>query len=352
MSSTAFARGQNSYDFVRFVAATLVLYSHHAPLSGLPEPRVPLYGDKFGELAVGMFFCLSGFLIYRSLDARMDWPRYIAARALRIYPNLIVSLVVTALAALIYFGNTAQLGNYAAYVIKNSVTLPFGGYYRVPGAFEASAEASLNGSLWTMRYEVLMYILLPIVFLASRRVRPWILAAFLLLPATVWIYENRVYVAGIELSVCMRLAQFFMTGALLAALWRYWQRHAVLFGLLGLAGIFLLYPLYDYFSGARALAVGFAAIGLGASPLMKGFSKGGDPSYGMYLFAWPIQQFTILYVSGIWQSMAVAFLLTTAVGYLTWHLFEKRCMQHVDGLASILRPIMSRIPGMSKIPGQ
>jgi peptidoglycan/LPS O-acetylase OafA/YrhL len=337
------SRGKNSYDFVRFLAASLVLFSHHFPLIGQPEPHVPFYGDKVGELAVGIFFCLSGFLIYRSMDVRPDWPRYIAARALRIYPNLIFSLALTAIMVFAYFGTAATAFQYVMYVIKNSVTLPFGALYRIDGAFPEGAEESLNGSLWTMRYEVLMYILLPLVFVAPRRFQPWILGAFLLLPATVWIYETRIYKLGFEVSVLMRLAQFFMTGALLGALWQWWGKHALLFGLAGLVGIFLFFPLYDHFSGARALAVGFAAIGLGSSAMMKSFSKGGDPSYGMYLFAWPVQQFTVMYVTGVWTSMAVAFVVTTALGYFTWHAFEKRCMTFVGQLANLIRGLVSRI---------
>ena len=54
---------ENSYDFVRFCAASAVLFSHHFDLAGYPEPAVPGYGKDFGELAVEVFFCLSGFLI-------------------------------------------------------------------------------------------------------------------------------------------------------------------------------------------------------------------------------------------------------------------------------------------------
>ena len=56
-------RASNSYDFVRFSAASAVLFSHHFALLKIPEPPVPGYGEDFGKLAVEVFFCLSGFLI-------------------------------------------------------------------------------------------------------------------------------------------------------------------------------------------------------------------------------------------------------------------------------------------------
>jgi peptidoglycan/LPS O-acetylase OafA/YrhL len=50
------SRRENSYDFVRFCAASAVLFSHHFDLAGRPEPPVPGYGEDFGELAVEIFF--------------------------------------------------------------------------------------------------------------------------------------------------------------------------------------------------------------------------------------------------------------------------------------------------------
>jgi peptidoglycan/LPS O-acetylase OafA/YrhL len=81
-------RARNSYDFVRFLAASAVLFSHHFALSRIPEPAVPLYGEDFGKLAVEIFFSLSGFLICRSLQKTTDWAQFVSARFLRIFPNL------------------------------------------------------------------------------------------------------------------------------------------------------------------------------------------------------------------------------------------------------------------------
>ena len=83
-----------------------------------------------------------------------------------------------------------------------------------------------------------------------------------------------------------------------------------------------------------SLALAAAVIGLGSSKAMAWFSKGGDASYGMYVFAWPVQQFAHLLIGSFWLSMLVAFLVTTAIGYGTWHGFEKRAMGYRGGLAS------------------
>jgi hypothetical protein len=70
-------RASNSYDFVRFCAASAVLFSHHFPLSRLPEPPVPGYGEDFGKLAV-----LALLLAFSVLHSRSSpkWPMHPSGR--------------------------------------------------------------------------------------------------------------------------------------------------------------------------------------------------------------------------------------------------------------------------------
>jgi peptidoglycan/LPS O-acetylase OafA/YrhL len=70
---------------------------------------------------------------------------------------------------------------------------------------------------------------------------------------------------------------------------------------------------------------------------MAWFAKGGDASYGIYIFAWPLQQFSLLLIDSFWLSMLAAFAATTALGYATWHLFEKRAMSSRKSFAESIR---------------
>ena len=87
----------------------------------------------------------------------------------------------------------------------------------------------------------------------------------------------------------------------------------------------------------HSLAVAAATIGLGTSKAMAWFSKGGDASYGMYVFAWPMQQFSLLLIEPFWLSMLAAFAATTVLGYATWHTFEKRALLYSDRFARTLQ---------------
>ena len=87
----------NNFDFIRFVAASLVIFSHAYRLAtgrGDIEPLVLFSGSQiwFGHLAVIIFFVISGFLIAQSYERSSNVIVYFWARALRIIPALVASI--------------------------------------------------------------------------------------------------------------------------------------------------------------------------------------------------------------------------------------------------------------------
>jgi peptidoglycan/LPS O-acetylase OafA/YrhL len=342
---TRMSRESNSYDFVRFVAAAMVLYSHHFALVGQPEPLVPGLGEKYGAVAVYIFFVLSGFLIYRSLERNADWWRFISARFLRIVPNLTVALVLTSLITLVWFSNYGNIIEHVKYVVRGLLLVLVGPGYYIKGVFEVEglADSAVNGPLWSLRYEIHLYLVLFLIVTFAGRFRGWIFAAALPLLMYHWATDTKPhYILYTDLFEYSRLGQIFLSGALLGYLWKYWERFAVPLGFAGLALCFAFEALIPFNSFLNALALGLAIIGLGSSSVMSWFSKGGDGSYGMYIYAWPIQQFSIMLIPAFWPSMLVAFLATTAIGYTTWHLFEKRCMGQVSRMAAWLRGLFQK----------
>ena len=335
------SRAENSYDFVRFCAASAVLFSHHFDLAGLPEPKVPAYGgEDFGELAVEVFFCLSGFLIYRSLRKSTGWAKFVSARVLRIFPNLAFVLVATSAATLVWYGNYGQLWPHAEYVSDNLLLFLRGVTQVIPGAFADTVRPSLNEPLWSLPYELWLYAALALMFvLCGRRSGTGIVAAALLLgiawSATPIIGELEI--GPLNSYDLLRLGSFFLSGAALAVVWPYIGRHALAIGVAGLIGIVLARNLVSIDTIFHPLAVAAATIGLGSSRAMAWFAKGGDASYGMYVFAWPVQQFSLLLIEPFWLSMLAAFAATTALGYGTWHTFEKRAMSYSDRFARTLQ---------------
>ena len=90
----------NNFNLIRLCAATAVLVSHAWPLTrgpGTVEPLQRLTGHSLGTLAVYVFFAVSGFFVSASFARRASAADFLAARALRLFPALTVSLVLVTL---------------------------------------------------------------------------------------------------------------------------------------------------------------------------------------------------------------------------------------------------------------
>jgi peptidoglycan/LPS O-acetylase OafA/YrhL len=333
-------RARNSYDFIRFVAASAVLFSHHFALSQLPEPAVPFYGEDFGKLAVEVFFSLSGFLICRSLQKSSDWAQFVSARFLRIFPNLAFSLIAASLATLFWYHNYSHAWKHTKFVIGNLLMFFRGVTFTIPGVFEDAKVSAVNGPLWSLPSELWLYVLLFAIFiLGGRRSSLLIFIAAVTLSA-VWYLTpagGGVIFGPIDSFQLARLGSFFMCGAIVAVCWPYIEKRAVLIGAMALLIVVLLGRFLPAATIVRSLAIAALVIGLGSSRAMAWFAKGGDASYGIYIFAWPLQQFSLLLIDSFWWSMCAAFLTTTALGYATWHLFEKRAMSSRKSFAETIR---------------
>lgn len=289
---------------MRLIAAVLVVVSHTFPLSGQPALRITGVED-FGALGVSIFFVISGFLVTGSY--LRDPKTYLAKRLLRIEPGLIASLVVTVVA--LGFLTTAPAAEYwpkaALYVLRNALLYP--ATYELPGVFQAAPMAGVvNGVLWTLRLEFSFYLVLMLV----RARLPWLLAlaagcALLWLALAFarpdWAAER---VTRIAFLVGRNGFLFFAGAALFVARTRVplW---------LGAASA-LAFP----FIGPLALPA--AVIGLSRPGKLPA-----DLSYGVYIYAFPIQQ-----ALAVWGqlNLATAILAVLPFAAASWFLVEKPAM--------------------------
>ncbi len=64
--------------------------------------------------------------------------------------------------------------------------------------------------------------------------------------------------------------------------------------------------------------------------LMNWTRRSGDYSYGLYLYAWPIQQLLVMNFGDRLQPttlFAWAFVATFIAAFVSWHLIEKPCLR-------------------------
>ena len=171
---------QNSFDALRLFAAWLVILGHGFILSGSTE-RLPLWGGiDVSVLGVAIFFTISGYLIWKSWASATSWHDFVAARALRIFPALIFVVLITVaiLGPLVTtFGVRAYFEDFSTYkyLLNSFIIDP---QYNLPGVFlNLPVTDAVNGSLWTLRAELLCYVAVPVAALLPGKFQPYILFA-------------------------------------------------------------------------------------------------------------------------------------------------------------------------------
>ena len=324
----------NNFQLLRFLAATSVVVFHCYALTDhwTDEPLWRLTPElNLGALGVKVFFVVSGFLVTQSWDTRRRLDQFVVARALRIYPALIVATVWTiALAALsstlpaTVFFTHPETGDYFWHT-----ALGIDVRDRLPGAFARNPfPASVNGSLWTLPIELRLYLALAIagvIGLVTRRTL-WLVAIAALI-ALMLLRPHALLdvLPGPDTQVVVELALLFALGSLAYA-WRDMVPLSIVAALVAIA-IFAWNP-GGYARGALfAPLLAYIVLVAAYHPRIRWrlFNRVGDYSYGVYVYAFPIQQ-TVVQRAGALEPLALfayAFPLVLLMAVLSWHALER-----------------------------
>ena len=329
----------NNLNLIRMIAASAVIFSHAFPIAygiGTEEPLEGLTGYSLGWTAVAVFFVVSGFLITRSFDRRPSLARWSLARVLRLYPGLIVVLLLT----VFVLGPTFTTLPAEAYFTANgtltylpaNLSLAFL-QYPLPGVFADNAfPRVINGSLWTLFYEVVCYFGVLAAGLLGLLKRKYVFTAFVgMLAIAAGLLAHFGPIEGgamVRVNALVRLAFPFALG-MAAYLWRDRLRLDIrLVAAVWLAAILAWFtPLFPVvFVGALSFTVLF--LGYVPSGAVRSYNRLGDYSYGTYIYAFPMQQMVQhLNPQGGWAAnVAFAIPPTVVLAILSWHLVEKRAL--------------------------
>lgn len=343
---------ENNFNLIRLALAVLVILSHSASLVDGDTRREPLvrlfHTMTFGEFAVDGFFILSGYLIFQSWASAPRLGVFAAKRVLRIYPGYLVATVVSGLcvgpmgAASPTFWSEFRPWQF----LWSLITLRGA---RVPPVFPGQPFPDVNGSLWTIPWEFICYFLLAglAVMGVSRRRWLWLAATLLLLaiPALGKVGVDPV-VLGVHLPIrhpFFRLAGHFFAGGtyyLFRDRVRFAAPLALACSMLVVACLFhpvLAEPAFAVFGGYSLLWLAFLRWG----PLLA-FNRMPDISYGVYLYAWPIQKLLLWKIGSFtpWTLFTTATVLCSAVALVSWYGVEKPFLGLKSGFLSRRREAM------------
>lgn len=332
----------NNFNLIRIIAALGVLVTHCFALSVGTEKAEPLrdgIGMTLGSISVDVFFITSGFLVTSSLLNRRNAVEFTIARILRIFPALLVMLILTVFVLGTCF-TTLPIRSYLSdhtthvYLAKCS-TLIFGVAYDLPGVFENNPyKGAVNGSLWSMRWELRMYALLAVLWLVlgiarSARLRVFkfciVLCAVL---SGIYVIVDHFSATG-EIQF-LHLSFMFFSGAAFYVLKEYISLSRPVFWILCIALICsmenkaIFFIVYTCSITYLLLFVAYVPSGF-----IRQYNLLGDYSYGIYIYAFPIQQTIAALIPGI--SVLEMFLISTPVtvlsGAISWHALEKRVLR-------------------------
>ena len=320
----------NNFNLLRFLFASLVIVSHVPELQDGNRANEILtqifHTISFGEMAVDSFFVLSGFLIVKSWQGRPSVIAFLSSRVLRIYPGFVASSLLCAFVIGPMYGLTNYFQDFEfVKFFSGLVKLNLSG---TPSVFPNSPYPLLNGAMWTIPHEFRCYLLVLAFGLAGGFRKRWLVPVFFLLCASVHIF-NRSGTFQLPLDVYFRCGMTFSAGATFY-LYRYeipWKKGIAFTALMALIGLLFIKPIAE---PALCIFWGYSILYLAVSEtVFIKFNRLPDVSYGVYLYAWPINKIVLWHYPGmnVYAAMAFVFLLSIVFGVTSWYVVEKPFMK-------------------------
>lgn len=340
----------NNFDVLRIIAAFLVLYYHCYPLTGTS------YQGVTGILGVAMFFIISGYLVTQSWESTKQAHMFLWKRFLRIVPGLagltiFTVFIIGPLNTILTFKD--YFTNITTWTYFQLITI----FYRsdnLPGLFLNNPyPLVVNGSLWTIPVEFKLYIFicaLGILGVLFRRKFILALSSLAVLLYTSILIPNITplnlivdimhrmgiydYVIPIVMTTPASYPTYFLIGCAFY-LYRNEIKYDYRLCMIALVATVLTYTLpflVPYFHPVFLICLPYIilfAAQLPFKPFQNISTKYGDYSYGLYIYAFPIQQTLANHFKGITPltMLAITTPLTLIMAYLSWRFIEKNALE-------------------------
>lgn len=345
---------RGGFVFVRLALALMVVLGHSYRLGGfVPEPLASFSESQASPdgIAVKGFFILSGYLLMNSLARNPSAIRFAVRRFLRLLPAFWICLLVSAFLVVPLMTEIATPGELtywesitrgsrtnALTYITNNAFIHIRQWGVTPVFCDNHFRNAMNGSLWTLEFEALCYLMLGMAAAFGFTRRRWLVVApFILIYLScvlfaVWriptVPGHRDWIImlnvgfhpsgqGVVLAFVAGMATHSITRG--KALWNaklFLITCIMLAGAMRLGAFALVWP----------LALPYVVLALCQKLPSRYFGWTGDFSYGTYLYAFTIQQ--SLYAAGLHRLGIVTYFICSSIlsvgfGALSWYLIER-----------------------------
>lgn len=321
----------NNFDAVRLGLSLIVVLAHVGILTGVDEfsEFIYIFNSFF---AVKAFFAISGFLVGLSYLSCHSILEYAQKRAYRIFPAYIATIFfcifVGALVSTLSIDQFLMSPDTRKYFFANLSLLNFL-QPTLPGVFTNNLEQVLNGSLWTIKVEVMLYFCIPLLIFLFKKYGSFKTSIFVFLLSIAWVwYFEHVHHGFLGREIARQFPgqlAYFIVGLFLALN----QKLLPKLKIIALVSFVALFIFEDWRVKLFLDPIGYSSIVLYlATSALRSLDMGkfGDISYGIYLYHFPIIQLLIYYnifQMHAWLGLFLALFCTILMAFLSWHFLEK-----------------------------
>lgn len=312
----------NCFNFIRLIAALQVFFGHASEHLFVPMPS----GVKeiwWAFRGVPIFFILSGFLIWNSLERQTSFFTYCKKRLLRLYPELWGGVILNAVIILVIYKEQISTIPFFLFQCTQATVLQFW----TPDCLRGYGCGTPNGALWTVGVMVQCYIVIYflhrvlhnkrgigflLVILAGMAVNIGTIPLKGILPEIIYKLFTQTFFPYLWLFVVgAMLCEYF--GKIIVILKKYWGLCLAILLAVSISGIEDGIGLYGC---VQSLMLGFIVIGFGYSvkiPIKH------DISYGIFIYHMVVINAMVQFgVYGNWYHIVIALIGTTILAVLSY----------------------------------
>jgi peptidoglycan/LPS O-acetylase OafA/YrhL len=313
---------ENNFDLFRLLLAFLVFFAHWNILTAHNFTNRLFHLSGY---AVDMFFIVSGFLIFMSFDNDQNKKHFFIKRFFRIFP-LYAFLIL--LQTLFFIGfSDGSLFEIVKYFVVNIFYLNFLSL-SVGSTFSSLEVNAINGSLWTLKNEVLFYLAVPAIFSIYKRFYIYGLLALYFLSASYIFLVTHLGMPKLEVQFPSQL-RLFIVGILFYVLFFKMDKKKIFtasaFSLLSIL-LFEKNTLFHSFFEPFALGTVMIFIVYHLKHLKLNF----DFSYSFYILHFPVIQLFLFFKidpNDLFLSFITLFCTVLVLSYIAEKYIEKRFIQ-------------------------